>query len=375
MQKKIKVLSVLGTRPEIIKLAPVIHAIQRNKKFELIVVATAQHREMLDQTLAVFGIKPQIDLDLMEEDQNLINLSEKILQFMQEIFNRERPQLLICQGDTTSAFIAGLTAYYNKIPIAHIEAGLRTFNHNAPFPEEGNRRLLSVIASLNFCPTEKAKKNLLNEFVDKEKIFVTGNTVIDSLLWITSENYIFKNEILKNLNFSSEKIILVTAHRRESFGKPMENIFKAVQSIARKFHNVRFVFPVHLNPNVRKEVKRILENEERVHLLEPLDYKEFVHLMRKSFLILSDSGGVQEEAPSFGVPVLVLRNVTERMEAVEAGTALLIGTEKDDIVNNIKHFLEDPSRRNKFRDIKNPFGDGRASQRILETIQKFFGLI
>lgn len=373
MQKKIKVLSVLGTRPEVIKLAPVIHVIQRNKKFESIIVATAQHREMLDQTLTVFGIKPQIDLDLMEEDQNLINLSGKILQFMQGIFNREKPQLLICQGDTTSAFIAGLAAYYNKVPIAHIEAGLRTFNHNAPFPEEGNRQLLSVIASLNFCPTEKAKKNLLNEFVDKEKIFVTGNTVIDSLLWITSENYIFQNEILKNLNFSSEKIILVTAHRRENFGKPMENIFKAVQSIARKFHNVRFVFPVHLNPNVRKKVKRILENEERVHLLEPLDYKEFVHLMRKSFLILSDSGGVLEEAPSFGVPVLVLRNVTERMEAVEAGTALLIGTEKDDIVNNIKYFLEDPSRRNKFRNIKNPFGDGRASQRILEIIQKFFG--
>jgi len=374
VRNKIKVLSVLGTRPEIIKLAPVIHAIQQNKDFESIVVATAQHREMLDQTLAVFGIKPQIDLDLMEEDQKLTNLSSKILRFVQEIFDREKPHLLICQGDTTSAFVCGLTAYYNKIPIAHIEAGLRTFNHNAPFPEEGNRQLLSVIASLNFCPTEKAKKNLLSEFVDKEKIFVTGNTVIDSLLWITSEDYNFKNKILQDLDFSSERIILVTAHRRESFGKPMENIFKAIQSIARNYHDVKFVFPVHLNPNVRKKVKSILGNEDRVHLLEPLDYKEFVHLMQKSFLILSDSGGVQEEAPSFGVPVLVLRKVTERTEAVEAGAALLIGTEKDDIVKNIEQFLEYPSHRKKFCDVENPFGDGRASQRILETINKFFGL-
>ncbi|MBI5186412.1 MAG: UDP-N-acetylglucosamine 2-epimerase (non-hydrolyzing) [Nitrospinae bacterium] len=370
-EKRKKVMTVFGTRPEVIKLAPVIRALEEDKSFKSIVVATAQHREMLDQTLEVFGIKPRIDLNLMEKGQQLSCLASRILQSMQNILDAEKPDLLICQGDTTSAFAAGLAAYYNKIPVAHVEAGLRTFDHDHPFPEEGNRQLLSVISTLNFCPTQRARENLVKQAVEEKKIFVTGNTVIDSLLWIASKKYSFKSPILKKLNFSREKVVLVTTHRRENFGISMENTFKAILAIVKKFPDVRFVFPVHLNPNVRKAVNGILGNQERVLLVEPLDYEEFVHLMRRSFLILTDSGGVQEEAPTFGIPVLVLRKVTERAEALEGGNALLIGTKKSDIVDCVSSFLARPERVKDFRNRKNPFGDGKTGQRIKEEIKRF----
>lgn len=367
-------MTIFGTRPEVIKLAPVIRAIEEGNSFKSVVVATAQHREMLDQTLAVFGINPQIDMNLMEKGQQLSCLASRILQSMQSILDVEKPDLLICQGDTTSAFAAGLAAYYNKIPVAHVEAGLRTFDHDHPFPEEGNRQLLSVISTLNFCPTQRARENLLNQSIEEKKIFVTGNTVIDSLLWIASKKYSFKNPILKKLDFSSEKVVLVTTHRRENFGISMENTFKAILAIVKKFPDVRFVFPVHLNPNVRKAVNGILGNQERVLLMDPLDYEEFVHLMRRSFLILTDSGGVQEEAPTFGIPVLILRKVTERTEALEGGNALLIGTQKNDIVDCVSSFLTRPERVKAFVNRKNPFGDGKAGQRIKEEIKRFLGL-
>jgi len=375
-----KILLVLGTRPEAIKLAPVIKKLEEyNSKFIPIVCVTAQHRKMLDQVLTSFDISPDYDLNIMKENQGLFDIAVKSLKGLKKVLEKVQPNVVLVQGDTTTAFIAGLASYYLKIPIGHIEAGLRTYDKYSPFPEEKNRQLLSVLADYHFAPTEWSKSNLLKEGILSEKIWVTGNTVIDALLTVSSrqkavsrrkalEEY-FKNEWNLKLNTKHSKVILVTGHRRESFGKGFENICLALKIIAEKRDDVTIVYPVHLNPNVQRPVKTILSGKNNIYLIEPLEYEQFVFLMNKSYLILTDSGGIQEEAPSLGKPVLVMRNKTERPEGIEAGVAKLVGTEKDNIIKSTIELIENKPLYKRMSKLINPYGDGRASYRIAEILE------
>jgi len=372
-----KIMPVIGTRPEAIKLVPVIKELERYpKEFELVTVTTAQHRQMLDQVLKLFKITPSYDFDIMEDNQTLPGITARIIQKFDPIVKKEKPDCILIQGDTTTTFISALIGFYYKIRIGHIEAGLRTHNKYRPFPEEINRRLTGVLTDFHFAPTQRAKSNLVSEGILEENIFVTGNTVIDAL-FMTLEKLKKDKSMLQHLNsqFSflnskSTKLILVTAHRRENFGNPLQNICLALKEIAKCNHNLEIIYPVHLNPHVQEPVKRILKDNQRIHLINPLDYQSFVWLMEKSHFILTDSGGIQEEAPSLGKPVLVLREVTERPEAVEAGTVRVVGLDRDKIVRETQRLLDDEILYEKMSKAANPYGDGKASKKIVEALRR-----
>ena len=359
-------LVVFGTRPEAIKLAPLI--IKLRQQFKVKICVTGQHREMLDQVLRVFNINSDFDLNLMKPNQNLTSLTSGVLEGVQGVLEKEHVDWIIVQGDTTTSMAAAIAAFYKKINIAHVEAGLRTSEKFSPFPEEINRQLTSRLADIHFAPTEKNRDSLIQENIPPEKIFVTGNTVIDALQWV------LKNipEPVWDLPFhpSEKKMILVTGHRRENFGEGFQNICKSIKTLAVKNPSVEFVYPVHLNPNVQKPVTTLLANQGNIHLIEPLDYQKFVHFMNRSYFILSDSGGVQEEAPSIGKPVLVMRNTTERPEAVEAGTVMLVGTDENDIVKNSQKLIDNNTHYESMSFSHNPYGDGTASEKITNVFQK-----
>jgi len=366
----VKVLTVFGTRPEAIKLAPVIKELERHRdKFISRVCVTGQHREMLDPFLRLFDIKPDWDLEIMKPNQTLFDVAVSALSKLKPILEQENPDILLVQGDTTTAFVAALTAFYFKIKIGHVEAGLRTGGKYNPFPEEINRRLISHLADLHFAPTERARANLLAEGIPEEAIFVTGNTVVDSLLMILELTR--DQNPLGNLPLDPKrKLILVTAHRRESFGEGLKNICLALRRLVELDESVEIVYPVHLNPNVQEPVRHILGTVERIHLIEPLDYVSFVHLMNRAYLILTDSGGIQEEAPSLGKPVLVMRDVTERPEVLETGAAKLVGTDPARIVAEVLHLLRDSQEYNRMASAPNPFGDGQAAVRIVDALEE-----
>ncbi|MEM5810047.1 MAG: UDP-N-acetylglucosamine 2-epimerase (non-hydrolyzing) [Candidatus Aenigmatarchaeota archaeon] len=373
-----KLLFIFGTRPEAIKLAPVIIKAKRSRKFNVKVCVTAQHREMLDQVLNIFNIKPDYDLNIMQNNQNLFDITVNSLKKLEPVLRKEKPDIVIVQGDTTTTFVAALSAYYLKIKIAHVEAGLRTKNKFNPFPEEINRQLTDCLADIYFVPTKRAKLNLLSEGFENKKIFVTGNTVVDALLMIVEKQNskrvqeFYENYFLKNfgISFDSKRTILVTAHRRESFGKDFESICKGLKMIADDNPNVQIIYPVHLNPNVQKPVRKILSNSKNVHLIKPLDYLSFVWLMNKSYIILTDSGGIQEEAPSLGKPVLVMRKTTERPEGIEAGVARLIGVKTESIYFETMELLNNEILYQKMSRAVNPYGDGKASERMIEILRK-----
>jgi UDP-N-acetylglucosamine 2-epimerase (non-hydrolysing) len=369
-----KILFVFGTRPEALKLAPLILLMRRDSLFSPRVCVTSQHREMLEQALRLFGIKPHHDLDIMKKDQSLFDVTSKCIKSLEAVLRKESPHMVIVQGDTTSTFVASLAAFYMKIPVGHVEAGLRTEEKYSPFPEEINRRLTTHISDLHFAPTKRAMENLLREGIRRRSIHVTGNTAVDVLLLVKKNIEASKpkrNKLQKHCGFlqGENPLLLVTAHRRESFGEGIKNICKALREIALS-RPVEIVYPVHLNPNVKKPVQKILKGLDNVHLVEPLGYESFVYLMTKSHLILTDSGGIQEEAPSLKKPVLVMRSVTERSEAVEAGAAQLVGTKTREITKTTLKILDDKAAYKNMLVSKNPFGDGKASERIMNIIKK-----
>ncbi len=376
--KKKKIMLVFGTRPEAIKMAPLVHALKEKQYlFELNVCVTSQHRHMLDQVLKIFEIEPNIDLNLMQEDQNLSSLTSLILNEMQNVLKKYQPDVLLVHGDTTTTLASSIAAFYESIPIGHVEAGLRTFNINTPFPEEFNRHITSKITKWHFAPTKSSQQNLISEGVDKSLITITGNTVIDALNWVLKrldkeEDYRKKLENILNANLSfnwkSERFVLITAHRRENFGDGFLQICSAIKELASKYPNIHFVYPVHLNPNVKKPVYDILKDFGNIHLIKPLDYELFVYLLKYSYLVLTDSGGIQEEAPSLGKPVLVMRNDTERPEAVEAGTVKLVGSNKQRIVEGVSLLLDDKIYYQKMSQTHNPYGDGTACKHIVEVL-------
>ena len=383
--KMTKVLFVFGTRPEAVKLSPVIREMKtENSGCEVVVCVTAQHREMLDQVLDLFDICPDYDLDLMTKRQALQNLTASVLLGVTDVLEKESPDIVIVQGDTTTTFAAAQAAFYLKTPIAHVEAGLRTKFKYSPFPEEINRRLTSVMADLHFASTEGAKSNLIAEGVDETSIHVTGNTVIDALEWmalkqdkpVVIEKWIQWFSAGYDIHFSDDtRTILVTGHRRESFGKGFKRICKSLSMLAEENSDVQFVYPVHLNPNVQDPVYSILGDIDNIHLIPPLDYEPFVFLMSRSYLILTDSGGIQEEAPSLGVPVLVMRDTTERPEGVEAGVARLVGTEIETIVAETQKLLNNPDEHEHMSNVFNPYGDGKSSKRIVGLVSEYLGRI
>ena len=378
MNKK-KIMLVFGTRPEAIKMAPLVHALKAELElFELKVCVTSQHRQMLDQVLKVFDIKPDIDLNLMRQDQNLSNLTSLILNEMQNIFIQYRPDIVLVHGDTTTTLATSMAAFYASIPVGHVEAGLRTYDMKAPYPEEFNRQITSKITKWHFAPTELSQKNLLSEGFDKFSITVTGNTVIDALYWVLKRIDRDKNRRKKLENFLNSKLlinwrdkdfVLVTAHRRENFGDGFLHICSALKELASKYPKISFVYPVHLNPNVSKPVYEILRSFSNIHLIKPLEYEPFVYLLKHSYLVLTDSGGIQEEAPSLGKPVLVMRDVTERPEAVEAGTVEIVGSSHQRIVQSVSRLLDDKKHYKNMSHAHNPYGDGLACKRIVDVLR------
>jgi UDP-N-acetylglucosamine 2-epimerase (non-hydrolysing) len=366
-------MSVIGTRPEAVKMAPVLlELIRYRDQIESVVVSTAQHREMLDQILSVFGIVPDVDLNIMQPDQTLFDITHRTLAGVQELLERFSPDLLLVQGDTTAVFATSLAAFYLKIPVGHVEAGLRSYDLDNPYPEEMNRRFTSVVATLHFAPTQRAQQNLLREGVPAERIFVTGNPVVDALHVALPRLEAGNIAGIPQEVFRDGKLILLTAHRRENHGGPLENICVAVREVLKAHPEVCCVYPVHLNPQVQKTVYRLLDGVERVHLIPPLDYWSFVRLMARSYLVLTDSGGVQEEAPSLGKPVLVLRKVTERPEATEAGLAKVIGTDTQTIIRETSVLLRDGQFYTRMAQRENPYGDGKAARRIVDAILGYF---
>lgn len=369
--KKIKVLTIFGTRPEAIKMAPVVKELNKQSdRFESVVAVTAQHREMLDQVLQTFQIKPDYDLNIMKENQTLSTITANVLLGLDQIMKEAKPDIVLVHGDTTTTFAASMSAFYNQIKVGHVEAGLRTWDKYSPFPEEMNRQLTDVIADVYFAPTVTSKQNLLNENHPEEKIFITGNTAIDALRETIEEDYHLP--VFDKISADS-KVVLVTMHRRENQGEPMERVFKAMYEVVDQYQDVELIFPVHLNPTVQKMAERILGTHPRIHLIAPLDVIDFHNLMAKSYMIMTDSGGVQEEAPSLGIPVLVLRESTERPEGVEAGTLKLVGTETETILKEMKNLLENEAEYAKMSTASNPYGDGMASERILNFILGEFG--
>ncbi len=364
-----KVMVVFGTRPEAIKMAPVIKELKKVNDIETLVVVTAQHREMLDQVLQLFEIVPSYDLDLMKEKQDLYSITTGVLTGLKEIMQKEKPDLVLVHGDTTTTFAAALAAFYEKIPVGHVEAGLRTRNKYSPYPEEMNRSLTGRIAELHFAPTDVSRENLLAESVAAFKIWVTGNTVIDALMETVHEGYGFGN-LLEGVNLNN-RVILVTTHRRENWGDHMRDIYAALLQLVDEFEDVEIVFPVHRNPTVKDLAEEMLGGRERIHLLDPLEYEAFANLMNASYIIMTDSGGLQEEAPSLGKPVLVLRDTTERPEAIQAGTVQLVGTVQENVYKAARRLLVDQQAYNKMAHAINPYGDGKAAVRIVRVIKDF----
>ncbi len=372
MSERIKVMSVFGTRPEAIKMAPVVKALEADPAIDSVLCVTAQHRAMLDQVLELFELSPDYDLDIMKPEQTITMITTAVLEGLEPILRKERPDLVLVHGDTTTSFATALACFYQQINVGHVEAGLRTGNKYSPFPEEMNRILTGHIADIHFAPTELNRRNLAAEGVAPEKIVITGNTVIDALLTVAGRPYEFTDETLRSLDFEGKRVITVTCHRRENLGEYMAHIFSALAEIAREFSDVEIVYPVHLNPKVRSAASEYLGGIPNVHLIEPLTYQPFVNLMARSCLILTDSGGMQEEAPSLGKPVLVVRRETERPEAVQAGTVRLAGVEKDTIYAMIKELLTDRASYDAMARAVNPYGDGKAAGRIVETIKERF---
>lgn len=363
--RKIKVMTIFGTRPEAIKMAPLVKELERRKEIKSIVCVTAQHREMLDQVLKTFNIIPDYDLNIMKQGQTLGNVTTRALTGLEKIIQECKPSIVLVHGDTTTSFVGALAAFYNQIPIGHVEAGLRTYDKYAPYPEEMNRQMVDRLADMYFAPTKTSKNNLIKENIDESKIYVTGNTVIDAMATTVRKNYNHKElDWIKN----DEQMILLTAHRRENLGEPMRHIFKAVKRIVDEFNNVKVIYPIHLNPKVRTIANEVFKDCNKVRLIEPLEVFDFHNFQNKAYLILSDSGGIQEEAPSLGKPVLVLRDTTERPEGIKAGTLKLVGTNEDIIYNETKKLLLDKKEYNKMSKASNPYGDGKASKYIVDAI-------
>ncbi|MEO0230912.1 MAG: UDP-N-acetylglucosamine 2-epimerase (non-hydrolyzing) [candidate division WOR-3 bacterium] len=374
-----KIFIIFGTRPEVIKLFPVIRELRKYKNVSVKICATAQHREMLDQFLKFFNIEPDYDLNIMEKNQTPSYVSSQVFLKLEPILRKEKPDYIVIEGDTTTVAASALCAFYNKIKVAHVEAGLRTYDKWQPFPEEINRRVVTTVADLHFAPTKRAKENLLKEGVDEKKIYVTGNPVVDSLLYIANLDFNSFDFDLKKLNLSLEsdtkKLILVTAHRRENFGEPLKNICYSLKTITEIYKDkIWIVYPVHLNPNVWESVHEILSGIENIKLIPPVDYFSLIYLLKNSYFVMTDSGGIQEEAPSFGKPVLVLRDVTERPEGIEAGVAKLVGTQKERIVNEAIKLIEDEKEYNKMAKAINPYGDGKAGERIARILASTSGV-
>lgn len=369
--KKIKVMTVFGTRPEAIKMAPLILALQkRASEFETVVTVTAQHREMLDQALNIFGIQPDHDLDIMQKDQTITTITTNVLLKLDQVIKQEKPDIILVHGDTTTTFAASLAAFYNQIAIGHVEAGLRTWNKYSPYPEEMNRQMTDVLGDLYFAPTMQSKENLLQEHHQAQNIYVTGNTAIDALQQTVAKDY--HHNILEQVDLN-KKIVLVTMHRRENQGEPMKAVFKAMREVVLEREDTEIIYPVHLSPAVQKVAHEIFDGIERIHLIDPLDVVDFHNLAARSYFIMSDSGGVQEEAPSLGKPVLVLRDTTERPEGIKAGTLKLVGTDFDTVKQEMLNLLTDEKAYRQMAEAKNPYGDGKASQRILDAIAYYFG--
>lgn len=366
----IRVLSVFGTRPEAIKMAPLIMELEKDEAFESFVCVTGQHRDMLDSVLEVFDINPDWDLNIMRDKQTLSYVTAAIIEQLSEVLSKCKPDILLVHGDTTTSFAAALAGFYRKIPVGHVEAGLRSFNKYSPFPEEINRTLIGHIADLHFAPTEDNRKNLLGEQIT-EDIYITGNTVIDAMGYSIADNYVFEEEILNKLDFKQNRVLLLTAHRRENIGEPMENICRAVRAIAESFSDVHVVFPVHKNPVVRELVYKELGNCEKIHLIEPVSVMDMHNLMAKSYLILTDSGGIQEEASALHKPILVLRTETERSEIIENGGALLAGVKQERIIRIATELLWDKSLYDSMQHAANPYGEGAASVKIVKHMKKW----
>ncbi|MBZ2174929.1 UDP-N-acetylglucosamine 2-epimerase (non-hydrolyzing) [Schnuerera sp. xch1] len=367
---KIKVMTVFGTRPEGIKMAPIIKTMENTPDIDNTVCITAQHREMLDQVLNLFNIDPDVDLNIFKPGQTLTEITMRALQGLEDVIKKVKPDVLLVQGDTTTVLSGALAAFYQKVKIGHVEAGLRSGNIYSPYPEEANRKLTGILADFHFAPTKMNKNNLLQEGYPEDKIFITGNTVIDALQYAVKKGYNFKIPQLDDMDYENKKVILITAHRRENIGKPMENIFSAVNKIVLKYNDVELVFPIHLNPKVREIAYKEFNGNDRVHIIEPLDYEPFTNLMARSHLVVTDSGGLQEEAPSLGKPVLVVREETERPEGIEAGTAKLVGTDYNNIYNTLDILISDHKEYAKIANAINPYGDGKASERIVDIILK-----
>lgn len=368
---KKKIVSIFGTRPEAIKMCPLVKGLENSEEFESIVCVTGQHREMLDQVLELFEITPKYDLEIMKSGQTLTEITSRILVKIEDVFLKEKPDMVLVHGDTSTTFTAALAAFYNGVAVGHVEAGLRSFDKLSPFPEEMNRSLTGRIADLHFSPTITNKNNLLKEGIDESKIYLTGNTVIDALKTFISKDYVFNHELLDNINFQEEKVVLVTSHRRENLGEPMRQIFRAIKRLVEDL-GVRVIYPIHLNPKVREIAKDIFVDMDKVHLIEPLEYKSFANLEDRAYLIMTDSGGLQEEAPALGKPVLVLRKETERPEAIEAGTVLLAGIEENRIYELAHELLTNEESYNKMSNAVNPYGDGTAVKKTIESIKKYF---
>lgn len=369
MPKPIKVMTIFGTRPEAIKMAPLVLELKKHpENIKPIVTVTAQHRQMLDQVLDIFGIKPDHDLNIMKDRQTLTDVTTRALQGLDAVMKEVQPDIVLVHGDTTTTFVASLAAFYNQIAVGHVEAGLRTWNKFSPYPEEMNRQLTGVMADLHFSPTRKAADNLLNENKPSESIFITGNTAIDALKTTVTDTY--EHEVLRHIG--DDRLILLTAHRRENLGEPMRHMFRTIKRLVEEFDNTQVVYPVHLNPAVREVADEVLGNDRRIHLIQPLDVYHFHNFAAKAHIILTDSGGVQEEAPSLGVPVLVLRDTTERPEGIEAGTLKLAGTDEETIYGLSKELLTDEAAYKRMAKASNPYGDGEASRRIVEAILYHF---
>jgi UDP-GlcNAc:undecaprenyl-phosphate GlcNAc-1-phosphate transferase len=372
--EKLKVMTIFGTRPDAVKMAPLVKELEKNEKIESVVCVTAQHREMLDQVLKIFDITPQHDLNIMQSRQTLTGITTRALEGLEKVMEQEKPDIVLVHGDTTTCFVGSLAAFYKQIKVGHVEAGLRTFDKYSPYPEEMNRKLTGSMADIHLAPTETNKANLLREGVDADTIYITGNTVNDALETTVKEDYTFECEALRNIDFNNKRIIAVTAHRRENLGEPLHNICRALAAIVEKYEDVEIVYTVHLNPVVQETAREILGGKDRVHLIPPLDVQDMHNLMSRSYMIMTDSGGIQEEAPTLGKPVLVLRKETERPEAVKAGTVRLAGTIEEEIIEHAQKLLEDKEDYEAMARSVNPYGDGHASERIVQALLFHFGI-
>lgn len=366
-------MTIFGTRPEAIKMAPLVLELEKqSERFESIVTITAQHREMLDQVLGLFKITPDYDLDIMKPNQSLSQITSNVIEGLEDVMEEAKPDIVLVHGDTTTTFAAGIAAFYQQIKIGHVEAGLRTYDKYSPYPEEMNRQLTDVLADIYFAPTLNSRENLLMENFPEEKIYITGNTAIDALNETVQNDY--EHEVLTNIQ-KENRLILVTMHRRENLGEPMERVFQAMRTVVDSYKDVEIVYPVHLNPLVQETAQKYLGNHDRIHLIDPLEVTDFHNIAARSYMIMSDSGGVQEEAPSLGVPVLVLRDTTERPEGVEANTLRLVGTEAEAVLSNMTELLDDLDSYSKMSKASNPYGDGTASKRILEAIAYEYNIV